>query len=347
MKKESSRTGSQSRPIAGRHQFEHEQPTVIHDPEENMMVLARWTRRALKNPVRFWGTIGAVAAGLLTLVLASNLVFTSSSGDSETWSKLESARTASDRLKIAEDFPGTPAALWARLQAATEFYNQGFADLPNNRDVALPTLKKALDSFNEVAKDAPKDSIQARFAAMGKARTLEARNELEKAINQYHLIEKTWPGSMEADQARQLAAAIEKPEAASYYKELYAFTPAKVTLPPLGSQDLPKLNLPLEPAPGSGMGPGSSSRDIMPGSSMSIPLLPPPPPSPVSRDQPAPTASAETKQPAPLLPEAPLAPGAEPSPPKTSAASNPSSTASAADKTESKPPAPASGSNSP
>ena len=189
MKKEGSRNPSQPRQVTTRHQFEHQVPTVIHDPEENMMVLARWTHRALKNPVRFWGLIAAIVAGLLGLVLLSNVVWSGSSANAEVWAKMESVKSPADRVQLAEEFPGSSAATWARLQAATEYYNQGFADLPNNRDVALPNLQKAIANFDEVTKEAPKDSPQARTAALGKARALEARNELPKAIEQYEFVQ--------------------------------------------------------------------------------------------------------------------------------------------------------------
>ena len=76
---------------------------------------------------------------------------------------------------------------------------------------------------------------------IGKARCLEARNELAKAIEQYELVVKNWPDSPEAEQAKKLAEALKKPEAAAFYKELYAYNPPKVTLPPLGNE---RLNFP-------------------------------------------------------------------------------------------------------
>ena len=295
----SSRTPVQSKPLPVRHQFEHAEPTHIHDPEENMMVLARWTHRALKHPTQFWGTIAGLIAGVLAIVLLSNL-WTGSSSNAEVWSRLETAKAAADRVQIADDHPGSPVATFARLQAATEFYNQGFADLPNNRDVALPTLRKALDNFDLVAKEAPADSPQARAAALGKARTLEARNELSKAVEQYQLVEKNWPTSLEAAQAKTLLAAIQKPEAEKFYKDLYAYAPTKVTLPPLGSQE---LNLPLLPSPGSGSNSLLPAESLPTGMPATIPLLPPPPPSPVTK-----SAAPATKK-----AEAPAAKAVEPS----------------------------------
>jgi len=314
MKRESSRSASQPKPVPGRHQFEHQVPTVIHDPEENMMVLARWTHRAMKDPVKFWGAIAAIVAGLLGLVVLSNVVWKGSSANAEVWAKMDSVKSPADRVQLAEEFPGSAAASWARLQAATEYYNQGFADLPNNRDVALPNLQRAVANFDEVAKEAPKDSPQARAAALGKARALEARNELPKAIGQYELVVKNWPESAEAGEAKKLAAALKKPEAVAFYKELYAYSPTKVTLPPLSTRD---LNMPLMPAPGSAQ-PGSLPAEESPdGLLPSIPLLPPPP-SPVTKGEATPSKSSDagktagpTAPPVPSsagLPESPFAP---------------------------------------
>ncbi len=342
MKKEAPRNPSQPRNLSSRHQFEHQVPTVIHDPEENMMLLARWTHRALKDPVKFWGAIGGIVAVLLGAVILSSVVWTGSSANSEVWAKLATAKSAADRAAIAEEFPGSPAATWARLQAAARYYNQGFADLPNNRDVALPNLQKAISNFDDVIRDAPKDSPQARAAAFGKARSLEARNELAKAIEQYEAVVKNWPGSLEAKEATKLAEELKKPEATAFYKDLYAYSPTKVTLPPESTQN---FNLPLMPSPGM-TNPGALPAESMPGGLLpSMPLLPPPPPSPVTKGEAAPGKSSEPGKgagpttPVPSstgLPQDPFAPGTS-TPKAPPAAPSSSSPKGEAAKAETKP----------
>jgi len=84
---------------------------------------------------------------------------------------------------------------------------------------------------------------------MGKARTLEIRNELPKAIDQYRLVAKQWPGSPEAEEAQQIADKLQGPQAAAFYKELYAYSPTKMTLPPLSTENLPDLPVPAGPVP--------------------------------------------------------------------------------------------------
>lgn len=282
-----------------KHQLDHSIPTVIHHPEEDLPILARWLKHAMENQTRFWGLlVGLVVVVIGLTVLASGLSLGRATSD-EAWTELELAKTAADRVEIAKKFPNTPAERWALLQAATEFYSKGFADLPNNREVALPDLKKALDYFDQVAESSPKDSPQARAAAFGKARTLEARNELDKAIKQYEYVSKTWPDTDEAKQSDRLAELLKKPEAVTFYKDLYAYKPPEVTIPPLGQEN---LNLPPDHPP-------------IGGSSFPSPLMiPPPPPSPT------PSGTPKAEQPAGAdLPGDVFAPTAAPAAPKADA----------------------------
>lgn len=250
MKKQSARARAQQTSVPPvRHQLEHEVPTVIHHPEEDMTALARWAHHAMLEPRRYLTGPLALIGGLLLVVLALRLLGGRSTTEAELWKKLETAKSPAERLEIARTDPSSPAATWAKLQAGTEFYNQALADIPNNRDVALPTSKKALDLFDEVAREAPHDSPQARVAALGKARVLEMRNELDKAIEQYKVVARDWPDTPEGKEAAQLAEDLKDPQAIQFYKELYAYAPTKVTLPPGGQVTLPLPGDPGKAAP--------------------------------------------------------------------------------------------------
>src|SRR5262249_14149431 len=219
MKKPSPR----SRPRASyptRHQLDHVVPPVIPDPEEKMTALGRFTHHALGEARRYLAGPLGIVAGVFLAVVVWKLATGGSSTHSEVWAKLDTAKSPAERLELAKNAPDSPAASWALLQAATEFYHQALADLPHNRHLALPTAKKALDAFEQAERAAPRDSVQARVAALGKARTYELRNELTKAIEQYQLVAKTWPETSEAEEAKRYADVLQDPQAAAFYKEL-------------------------------------------------------------------------------------------------------------------------------
>ena len=271
--------------LPSRHQLDHVVPTVIHDPEEKMPALARWLRHTMANPLKFWSLVAALVIVVTGLAIASNGLSLGRSASNAAWLRIEAAKTPSERVEIAHEYPKTQAEQWALLQAATLFYTQGFVDLPANKDAAIPALKKALALFDEVAREAPQESPQARAAALGRARTLEALNLLDKAIAQYEKIASTWKGSTEAADAQRLAEALRRPENIEFYKELYAFKPVEATLPPMsqGGMTLPPNNaaidailrepftLPPPPAPATKAATPGSQTEPDPS------LLPPPP----------------------------------------------------------------------
>ncbi len=268
MKKQSSRARAQSTPIV-RHQLEHPVPTVIHDPEEKMTALGRLAHHAMLEPRRYLGWPLAIIGGLIVAALAWRMANGVTSNESEVWTKLEAARTPSERVNLAKANPKSPAATWAKLQAATGYFNEALADLPNNSEVALSALKKSLDLFDQVIREAPHDSAPARVAALGRARTLEMKNDLPKAIEQYERVAKEWPDSPEADEARHFAEALKDPQAVAFYKDLYAYSPTTVTIPGGGTETFPSTGLGsglpgglLNPGPAAKTPAGKSASDL-------------------------------------------------------------------------------------
>ena len=310
-------------PLPVKHEHDHALPTVIHHPEEEQPLLAQWLHRAMENPTTFWGIIGGVIVVTLGLSLVSSgLTLGGKATTDGAWAKLDTAKTPGDRVEIAKGFPNTPAERWALLQAASEYYMQGFNDLPANRDAALPNLKKALDLFQKVADAAPADTSPARVASLGLARTLEARNEIDKALKQYEKVAQTkaWAGTDEAHEAERLATLLKSPESVAFYKDLYAYKAPEAILPPGGVGSLP-ISLPSDHPPLNGpTTPTTTSPFTIP---LTAPLtfpsgsggaadpnvrdLPPPPPTPASK--------GETSKPsvtAPGLPADVFAPPASP-----------------------------------
>lgn len=308
----------ESRPGAApaRHQFQHEQPTVIHDPEQDMTILGRWVHRGLEQGTKFWALLG----GIVVLTLALSVIIGGLSGGQtateQAWTEMMRATTPGEVDEVADAYPDTPVGRWARYQAAVRFYDQGFLDLPENRDSALPRLQNALKRFEEVAESAPKDDPAGRAAALGAARTLEAMNDLDKARTAYRDVAEQYPGTIEADRARELAQRLDRPEAAEFYKKLYAYTPpAAPALPPMpaglpGLGDLSDPSGLLGTGTGSGAPTGTGSVAPPPTAPASEPPTSLPalelPDDPLGEPEPAPKAGPEA--PAPTVEPEPKAP---------------------------------------
>lgn len=233
-------------------------PTVIHDPTADETLLARWLRESLERGPRFWLPVALAAVGLVALWLVLSNLRSGPSGTSETWNELLVARDVEQQVKIGEAAEGDVAG-WALLQAAEERYREAFNDLPANRDAALPLLNSAHDLFQEARSKAPAESSARRFAAMGMARTLEARGDLEAAIAAYQDVVQSFPKTDEARRAEELIVLLKKPESVTFYQKFSAFKPTEVTLPPRGTTSLdlpglpadhPPLDGPAIPAPG-------------------------------------------------------------------------------------------------
>ncbi len=288
-------------------------PTVIHDPEQDMTILARWLHRGMAQGPKFWYLLAGVVVVVVLIAMLAGGLARGRSSVSQGWTELGLAQTPSQKIDVANAFPGSEIARVARLQAATDYFFTATRDLPGNRETALPQLQKALQEFQQVAKDAPKDSPEALSASFGAARTLEARNELPEAIEAYKAVASGWPGTTEAKQAQALADRLKDPEVVAFYKELYTYKAPSASLPsslPGFPSDHPPLTGPMVPAgplstptsdllksltnpvPGSTMPPGPAPFDLAP------PPLTPPDSKPEAAPKPAAPASAKPESPA-------------------------------------------------
>ena len=137
-----------------------------------------------------------------------------------------------------------PPLRWAKLRAAAERFNEAVDKFPTDRDAASVLLSKAKELYEEIAAG-PSQNPETRAAALGVARVLETRHELNKAIAQYDKVASTWPNTDEAEEAKRLAELLKKPASREFYKQLYAYVPTKPKFP--GGGDVPELFRPMLP----------------------------------------------------------------------------------------------------
>src|SRR5262249_34378164 len=134
-------------PLPVRHQLDHAVPTVIHHPEEKMTALGRWTHHVLQDPRKYSTWLLGFVAAALAIFAGWSFATRGRGSSSEEWSKLDAAIKPEDRVEIAKEYPNSEVSTWALLQAATVYFDDAIKDMPNNKDVAVPALGKALALF--------------------------------------------------------------------------------------------------------------------------------------------------------------------------------------------------------
>ena len=222
-----------SDPTRPKHEFPPEVvPPVVHTEPVDETMLAAWLRRTMSQGPKSWAlTLGMVALVVAAFYFGNGLV----AGKVETnqeWAALMLAKDDDDRLRVAES-SSYPIEPWALIQGAEGRYREGFENLPANRDAAMPLLSRAVELFTDAERKSPAGSASKRIAALGMARALEARNERDKALDQYRAVAKAYPAEAEGKRAATLADRLARPDSEEFYKRLFAFEPRKATLPGL------------------------------------------------------------------------------------------------------------------
>ena len=166
-----------------RHQLDHAVPTVIHHPEEDMPVLARWLHRAMENQTRFWGLIVGLVVVVTGLIVLRAACRWAARPRTRRGSELETAKTAAGAGRDRREYPEDPGRALGAAPGGDGVLQPGVrrpAGQPRRRPARAEEGARPLRAGRRASR--PRTRPQARAAALGVARTLEARNELDKAI---------------------------------------------------------------------------------------------------------------------------------------------------------------------
>ena len=97
-------------------------------------------------------------------------------------------------MNLAKENPDSPAATWALLQAATEYYNLALATCPTT--ATSPCRQRRRRSTSSSRSSAKPRTTRRRRASRRWARPGSSRcaaTRAAKAIEQYQLVVKEWP----------------------------------------------------------------------------------------------------------------------------------------------------------
>jgi tetratricopeptide (TPR) repeat protein len=132
------------------------------------------------------------------------------------------------RLKrVAEEFPNTAVALWARLDLADHLVFDGRDKLTKDREIGIAQFKEAQQAYAAVLASPHVLPDMVRRAAIAEAKCFELMGDREKAIEAYRAAAKKYAATLPgvAKDAERLAAELARPEAADFYKWLAEYEP--------------------------------------------------------------------------------------------------------------------------
>jgi hypothetical protein len=129
--------------------------------------------------------VGAIAWGIYssssekkTAVAWTEFYFNLASGDAESY------------VDLAQEFPASSAAGWARLVAGDNFLQRGIESLYRNKAEGVALIEQAIDAFEEVEQDSTTTELRTK-ALLGLAQANESLGKLEEAANFYQQVAKS------------------------------------------------------------------------------------------------------------------------------------------------------------
>src|SRR6056297_2211108 len=162
-----------------------------HELQENVLAgyLGRFTKAVEPYSKVLIGGLIVVSVGLFALSFYSS---TRTEARSDATMDLLQATGSGDAevfAQVAERYPETPAAAWARLYAADQWMASGMEQLYLDREEAATLFEDAGDAYRKALAAAEGTSGVARTlrsrAHYGLARIAEATGEVETAIEEY------------------------------------------------------------------------------------------------------------------------------------------------------------------
>ena len=205
-----------------------------HELQKN--VLADWITHQFVAVQPFLKYVGlAVLLVAIGGVAAAFLMRQRSAAGEEAWEDYYAALAErdADRLRtVADNHPGTRAALWAKESEADLELARGLESLFVDRNEAREALRRAKNRFTEIAEEAGSDEKLAQHAWYGLGQIHEAQNELPKAREYYEKVVKADGDAPLGKLAQQRLDVIADPEVEKWYNWF-----AKPEARPPGSAD--------------------------------------------------------------------------------------------------------------
>jgi len=180
-----------------------------------------------------------VISGILLGIVALSIAWAYTSNKSARrvtsgWDQYFQAISQSDQdllVQVAENYAGTPPAVWAKLTLADELLRDGSSRMLVDKREAKERLGRAANNYRGVVSEADEPILTQR-ASLGLGRTYESLNNLERAREQYQTIVRKWPDSAVAKAAKQRLDDLDKGLTKQFYDWIAKYEPPRTTSQP-------------------------------------------------------------------------------------------------------------------
>lgn len=188
-------------------------------------VLADWLGEKIEALKPYSAAVSVTTLLVVVVIFASVMLYQRrEASTAQAWSDYfaaienQSPDEATDKLEaVAIDHPRSAAGLWSRLSLADTHLANGVEDLFKDRASARKALDRAIDDYQAVVEQAPRDSLLAERATFGLAEAYESKNELEDARKQYRTLLEGWPNGAFSALAKDRLADLDRKATKDFY----------------------------------------------------------------------------------------------------------------------------------
>lgn len=216
-----------------------------HELAEND--LARLLQTWKEDYGQHLGIIAAAAIAVVVVFIGISVVRgQSSSANQEAWKQLSAASIPENYASVAEDYPGTEVAAWAKYNEGRMYLQEGIREAFTDHETSVARLASAKAAFDAAVESpvAP-DEVRER-SLLGLATHAEAVSDGDTAaaIAAYRRLLSEYPESSNKKYAEARIATLESESAQEFYAWFSEQKPERK--PPAGPLD--GMNFPPPPA---------------------------------------------------------------------------------------------------
>lgn len=195
-----------------------------HRHELHTNDLGKLTEKATQSVTGFFDTHGnriMIVVCVVSLALAAIIYYVRRSNymEANAWRQLAFSRKDTDFAAVSEDFKGTSAAPWAKLQEAEVRLAQGIQFMFTNREAGLLELKKSREALETLVNDrGVRGEVRERaLYALARCQESTAHGDTSEAVATYEKLLKEFPNTVYKSFAEKQVAELKTSRAKDFY----------------------------------------------------------------------------------------------------------------------------------